>query len=345
MCSRVAIIYNDPLPSRYEVMGEAQAVLGVLDVVQAVRQALIELDYEAMLVALAPPLEAVREKLKELKTDLVFNLFEGFDGRPETEAVVAGMLSELGLVYTGCSATALSLALDKARTKALLEAHGLATPRYQVLTPETVDEFHLELPCIVKPCAEDASHGLSEDSVVTDFASLAREVSHISQFFDGRALVEEFVDGREFNITVLGNNELAVLPVTEIIYSLPVGMPKILTFSAKWEPESLYFESSRPVCPAEIDADTRHRIERTAMSVFRLLGSSGCARVDFRMSGDGTPKIIDVNPNPDLSPDYGAALQARTAGMGYAQLVERIVQLALERARVDTRNKTRSRRR
>jgi D-alanine-D-alanine ligase len=345
MCSRVAIIYNDPIPSRYELMGEAQAVLGVLDVVQAVRQALIELDYEVTLVALAPPLEAVREKLKELKTDLVFNLFEGFDGCPETEAVVAGMLSELGLVYTGCPATALSLALDKARTNALLEAHGLATPRYQVLTPETVDEFHLEFPCIVKPCAEDASHGLSEDSVVTDSASLAREVSHISQLFDGRALVEEFVDGRELNITVLGYKELVVLPVTEILYSLPVGMPKILTFSAKWEPDTLYFESSQPACPAEINDETYQRITLAALDAFKLLNCTGYARVDFRMGSDGIPKIIDVNPNPDLSPDYGVALQAQAAGMGYAQLVERIIQLALERSRVETRNKTRGRRR
>jgi D-alanine-D-alanine ligase len=287
----------------------------------------------------------VRKKLEELKTDLVFNLFEGFDGYPETEAVVAGMLSELGLVYTGCPAEALSLALDKARTKVLLEAHGLATPRYQVLTPETLDKFHLELPCIVKPCAEDASHGLSEDSVVTDFASLSREVSQISQLFDGRALVEEFIDGRELNITVLGNKELVALPITEIVYSLPVGMPKILTFSAKWEPDTLYFKSSLPNCPAEIDDETYQRITQAALDAFKLLDCTGYARVDFRMGSDGIPKIIDINPNPDLSPDYGMALQARTAGMDYTQLVERIVQLALERARVEIRHKTRGRRR
>lgn len=345
MCSRVAIIYNEPIPSRYSAMGEEKAVLGVLDVVQAVHQALTDLGYEVEHVPLSPPLEQVREKLKELKTDLVFNLFEGFDGRPETEAMVADMLSELGLVYTGSPAAALSLALDKAKTNALLEAQGLATPRYQVLTPETLDEFNLELPCIVKPCAEDASHGLSEDSVVTDFASLAREVSHTSQLFDGRALVEEFVNGREFNVTVLGNREPVVLPPSEIVYSLPPEKPKILTFSAKWEPESLYFESSQPVCPAEIDDETRQHIAQAALGAFKLLGCCGYARVDFRMSSDGTPKIIDVNPNPDLSPDYGVARQARAAGMGYTQLIERIVQLALERARVETKNKTRGRRR
>jgi D-alanine-D-alanine ligase len=326
-------------------MGEGEAELGILEVVQAVYQALLDSGYEPEQIGLTPPLAALRRKLKELKCDLVFNLFEGFDGRPETEAVVAGMLSELGLVYTGCPANALSLGLDKARTKALLEANGLPTPRYQVLTPETVSQFHLNFPCIVKPCAEDASHGLSEESVVADFATLEKQVGILSQLFRGRALVEEFVDGREFNVTVLGNSEPVVLPPSEIVYSLPPEKPNILTFSAKWEPDSLYFDSSQPVCPAEIDDETRQCIAQTALSAFKLLDCSGYARVDFRMGSDGVLTILEVNPNPDLSPDYGAALQARTADMSYAQLIERIVQLALERATVETENKIRVRRR
>jgi len=345
VCSRVAIIYNEPIPSRYSAMGEEKAVLGVLDEVTAVHQALTDLGYEVECIPLSPPLEQVRGKLEELNADLVFNLFEGFDGCPETEAMVADILSDLGRPYTGCPSTVLSLALDKAQTKALLEANGLATPRYQVLTLETVSQFHLSYPCIVKPCAEDASHGLSEESVVADFAALEKQVRKVSQLFGGRALVEEFVDGREFNITALGNSEPVVLPPSEIVYSLPPEKPKILTFSAKWEPDSLYFESSQPVCPAEIDDETRQCIAQAALTAFKLLGCSGYARVDFRMGSDGVPTIIEVNPNPDLSPDYGAARQALAAGMGYPQLIERIVQLALERARVEINNKTRGRRR
>jgi len=345
VCPTVAIIYNEPTPSRYSAMGEEKAVLGVLDEVTAVHQALSDLGYEVERIPLSPPLEKVRSKLEELNADLVFNLFEGFDGRPETEAMVANMLSDLGRPYTGCPGDVLSLALDKARTKALLEANGLATPRYQVLSPETVSQFHLSYPCIVKPCAEDASHGLSEESVVADFAALEKQVRKISQLFGGRALVEEFVDGREFNVTVLGNREPVVLPPSEIVYSLPPEKPKILTFSAKWEADSLYFDSSQPVCPAEIDDEIRQRIAQAALSAFKLLGCSGYARVDFRLSASGVPTIIEVNPNPDISPDYGAARQARAAGMSYTQLIERIVQLALERARVEIKNKTRGRRR
>jgi D-alanine-D-alanine ligase len=326
-------------------MGEEKAVLGVLDEVTAVYQALSDLGYEVERIPLFPPLEQVREKLKELKTDLVFNLFEGFDGCPETEAMVANMLSDLGRPYTGCPSMVLSLALDKARTKALLAANGLATPRYQVLTPETLSQFHLNYPCIVKPCAEDASHGLSEESVVADFAALEKQVIKLSRLFGGRALVEEFVDGREFNATVLGNSEPVVLPPSEIVFSLPPEKPKILTFAAKWEPDSLYFESSQPICPADIDDETHQRIAQAALTAFKLLGCSGYARVDFRMGAGGVPTIIEVNPNPDLSPDYGAARQARAVGISYAQLIERIVQLALERARVEAKNKVRVRRR
>jgi D-alanine-D-alanine ligase len=329
--AQVAIVYNEPSPVRYESMDEGKAVLGVLEEVQAVHQALGELGYAAVRVSLSPPLEQAREKLEGLEADQVFNLFEGFDGRPETEAAVADILAELGLPYTGCPGSALALALDKARAKALLEASGIATPRYQLLSPETLSIFHLSYPCIVKPGAEDASHGLSEESVVYDSASLGKQVAIVSQLFGGQALVEEFVDGREFNVTVLGTRELAVLPISEIAYSLPPGMPRILTFSAKWEPQSIYFQHTKVVCPAEMGAELREHIAETALSVFRLLGCRGYARVDLRLDNEERLKVIEANPNPDISPDSGAARQAQAAGITYSQFIERIALLALER--------------
>lgn len=331
MHPKVAIIYNEPSPSRYNVLGEEKAVLGVLDEVEAVQQALAKLGYPVARIALSPPLERARERLESLKGDLVFNLFEGFDGLPETEAAVANILSDLGLSYTGCPGSALSIALDKVKTKALLEKAGIATPKYQLLSPETLFTFHMDYPCIVKPCAEDASHGLSEESVVNDFVSLEKQVSRVSQFYGGKALVEEFLDGREFNVTVLGNREPVVLPISEIVYSLPPGMPRILTFSAKWEPESLYFQGSKPVCPAGIDDETRRLIRGAALSAFRALGCLGYARVDFRLDSKGLPRVIEVNPNPDISLDSGAARQALAAGMSYRRFIEKIVSLAIER--------------
>jgi len=330
MRPRVAIIYNEPTPGRYEAMGEGRAVRGVLDEVEAVCSALSELGYPVRRIPLSPPLERVREALQTLDTDVAFNLFEGFEGRPETEAAVAGLLSELGLAFTGCPGAVLSLALDKMQAKALLRAAGVDVPTDQLLSPESLPLFRLGFPCIVKPCAEDASHGIAEESVVHDAASLNRQVTKVSELFGGWALVEEFIDGREFNATVLGTGEPVVLPISEIVYSLPPGVPWILTFAAKWEPQSVYYQGSRVVCPAEIEPELKERIAKTVLAAFRLLGCSGYARVDMRLNSAGQLKVIEVNPNPDISPDSGAARQCRAAGMTYSQFIERIVLLALE---------------
>ncbi len=331
MRPKVAVIYNEPGPGRYGAMGEQKAVLGVLEEVEAVHQALGELGYSVVRIPLSPPLELVRESLKGLEADLVFNLFEGFADSPETEAAVADILSELELPYTGNPSAVLSLALDKGKAKAFLETRGIATPRYQLLTPETLPTFHLGYPCIVKPCAEDASHGLLEESVVNNSIALEKQVRRVSELFGGRALVEELMDGPEFNVTVLGGKEPIVLPISEIVYSLPPGMPRILTFSAKWEPESMYFQCSKVVCPAEVGAEVRELIMNLAQRVFKLFGCSGYARVDLRMDSQGVPKVMEVNPNPDISPDTGAARQAKAAGMTYSQFIERIALLALKR--------------
>ena len=333
MHSRVAIVYNKPVPSHYDLRGEGKAVTSVLDSVEAVHKALAESGYDVVRVPLTLPLEQAREELKSLAVDLVFNLFEGFAGYPETEVLVPEMAAELGIPCTGCSAATLTLALDKAKTKAILEESGIATPRYQVLSPETLSTFRLNYPCIVKPCSEDASHGLSEESVVYEFTSLERQVKLISDFYSGGVLVEEFIDGQEFNATVLGKSECTTLPISEITYSLPPGMPRILTFAAKWEPDSLYFQGTKPICPAQIPDSQRENIAEMALAVFRLFCSCGYARVDMRFDREGKLNVMEVNPNPDISPGTGAARQAEAAGMSYTEFIAMIVSLAMEKNR------------
>jgi D-alanine-D-alanine ligase len=326
---KIAIIYNAPKPELYGTDLEKKASLTILECVDAVYHALTDLGYPADRIPLLPPMESTKEILRGLKVDLVFNLFEGFDGSPETEAAITDYVAEIGLNHTGCTGTALSFGLDKINTKAHLSAMGANTPRYQVLAAETVSRFHLDYPCIVKPYAEDGSNGISEDSVVFDFPALEKQVTYISRLFKKRVLVEEYVDGREFNVTVLGTNPPSALPVSEIVYSLPAGMPRILTFSAKWDSQSVYYQGTKAVCPAEIDAGLHERIAQSALLAFRLLGSRGYARVDFRLDQQNRLKIIELNPNPDISPDAGAALQAGVAGLKYPQFIEHIVQLAL----------------
>jgi len=329
MRTRVAIVYNEPHHSRYDAVSEGKAVLGVLEAVEAVHRALLELDFVVTRVPLVTPLERAERKLRNLNTDLVFNLFEGFCGSPETEAVLPEILSKLGIPCTGCPASALKLGLDKAKMKVILKAAGIKTPDFQLLNPETLNWFRLGYPCIVKPRCEDASHGLSPGSVVNDSASLERQIGLVSNWYGGGVLVEEFIDGREFNATILDDSEYSILPVSEIVYSLPSGMPRILTFAAKWEPDSPYFEGTKAVCPAEVEAEEREHIDETAVAAFRILGGKGYARVDMRMDHKGQVNVIEVNPNPDISPGSGAVRQAEAAGVTYTKFIEKIVQLAL----------------
>ena len=325
----VVIVYNDPEPGPCAEMGEGKAALAVVEEVEAVEQALAASGFPTARLPLRPPVDHIKDVLEGVEADVVFNLFEGFDGSAESEAVVADLIAETGIPFTGCPGDALSVALDKRKAKELLQAAGVPTPRYQLLSPDTLPTFGMHFPCIVKPSKADASHGLSVDSVVRDEDSLRRQVEKVTALFGGQALVEEFLDGPEFNATVLGNSRPVVLPISEIVYSLPAPSPRILTFAAKWDVGSVYFEGTRPVCPADIDPGLQRQIVDIALSVFGLLGCRGYARVDLRLDAEGQPNVLEVNPNPDLSPGAGVSRQAQAAGMTYGQLVERIVRLAL----------------
>lgn len=331
MPCKVAIIHNEPVAGRYGTVAEEKAILTIKDDAEAVHQALSELGHSAVEVPLLPPVSQAADTLRNLTVDVIFNLFEGFDDHPETEAAVAEVLDETRLPYTGCSAKALALALDKARAKAMMEELGIATPRYQLLNPDILATFSLDYPCIVKPPREDASHGLSEHSVVHDESSLRERVTWVSRHFGGTALVEEFLEGREFNATILCNGQAAVLPISEIVYSLPDNMPRVLTYAAKWDRGSIYFQHTNPVCPAQMGSDDEALMIDIVATVFRLTVGDGYARVDMRMDKQGNINVLEVNPNPDISPDSGAARQARAAGMSYSQFIGEILALAFRR--------------
>ena len=330
MSLKVVVIYNQPPEKSYANAVEEKSVQAIMESAKAVHNALVDLDYSVEMIPLVPPLGLVAERLSMVQTDVVFNLFEGFEDWPESESAVADIMSELGLQYTGCTSTTLLLALHKARSKALIESAKIDTPKYQILNPQTLSHFSLSYPCIVKPFAQDASLGISKNSVIYDHAALKEKVGEISQHFGGRAMVEEYVDGREFNITILGNVELTRLPISEIDYTLPPDVPRILTYSAKWDPESLYFQNTNAVCPAHIDTGLKARIEDTATQLFHIFRCTGYARIDFRLGTEGSLKTLELNPNPDISQNSGAALQARMAGMSYSQFIEKILFLALE---------------
>ena len=338
MHKRIAIVYNEPEPSKYDHAHEEKAVMGVLEAVEAVQKALNELGYEITLLPLVPPFSEARKKLAALNVDVVFNLFEGFCGTPDTEVLVPEALTELGIPHTGCYSAVLRMALDKAGVKTILDEAGIPTPDYQIMDPGSLHTFRLQFPCIVKPRAEDASHGISADSLVSDYAALRIQVSRICETYGSGALVEHFVGGREFNATVMGNSRCVALPVSEIAYKLSPELPRLLTFAAKWEPDSIYFKGTKVNCPAKVSEKEREYIAGTALTAFKLVVKRGYARVDMRMDEAGNLNVIEINPNPDISPGTGAARQSAAAGMSYPQFIGKLVKLAILRGKNGRQN-------
>lgn len=334
MHPEITIVYNYPFIGKYEDASEASAVMGILECVDSVEKALIESGFHVYRLSLSPPLEIVTEQLKSLKTELVFNLFEGFFHQPESEAEVAAIFEDMGLVFTGCPSKTLLLALDKEKSRSLLTLNNIAVPDFQKLSPSDIDEFKIVFPCIVKPNSMDASHGITRDSIVNNLDSLKKQVMKINQTFNSDVIVESFLSGREFNVCVIGNDRPVVLPASEIVYNLPDGLPHILTFEAKWHPETEYFKGTIVECPARIDEEMKNNIDRIAIDAFRLFECRGYARVDFRLDNSGNLNVIEVNPNPDISSDAGAARQAGAAGMTYTQFINKIAILAAERVHI-----------
>ena len=327
---KVAIIYNDPFADSPAEIGESEAIVGVLEEVVAVKKALIELGHQVQQVALRKPLETVKQTISDIKADLIFNLFEGFDDDPNTEPLVTHMMEEIGIPFTGNSSSVLALTLDKFKMKRVLQKANVASPPAQVLTPHDILTFTLNFPCVVKPKDEDASHGLTRASIVNNMEQLFEQVNFISRNFRGQALVEEFVDGREFNASVLGNRDLELVEISEITYSLPPELPRILTFESKWFEETDYYKGTGVACPATLTAKLREEVVNSVLASCKAAGCRGYARVDMRQNKDGSIQVLEVNANPDLTPELGIARQAASHGMSYADLIQKIVDLALE---------------
>ena len=325
---KVAILYNVPGEGSSRSKTEMAAEVEVLETVASARGALERAGIEAV------PLRCSLEALFALKNfDLVFNLAEGFLDDLRAEPKVAGFIELLGVPYTGSPAGALEVARDKGLSKLLLAREGIPTPRFEVLRTAS-DPFELDYPVIAKPALEDASIGIAADSVATDEGELRALVARILERYRQPALAEEYIDGREVNAALLtGPEGSEVLPISEIVFNLPEGTPRILGFEAKWLEDSPFFQNTVPICPAPLEPELRERIEDLAIQACSVLGVEGYARVDFRIrEEDGEPFVIEVNPNPCINPSgSGFARAAAAAGMDYPKLVERIARSALER--------------
>jgi D-alanine-D-alanine ligase len=271
--------------------------------------------------------------LVKLAPKFVFNLCEEINGKAELEMSVAGMLELMGLPYTGSGPFALGLALKKFYVKQILRAAGIPVAKGYLHYPgRKAPPRSIRFPVIVKPAREDASLGINSNSVCHDAAHLERQVDYVHTVYQQEALVEEYLDGREFNVSIMGDLEPRVLAISEIDFSgMPEGEPRIVSFRAKWDEESPMFNSTVPVCPAQVSKRTERRIKDIALRSYACIGCRDYARVDMRGDPKGNLYVLEVNPNPDISPKAGFARAARAAGHSYGEMIVQICQAAMER--------------
>jgi D-alanine-D-alanine ligase len=326
---RVVVIYSDPLYGSHDSLGEGATVVDVMDSVLPLERTLLEMGRHCTLVPLSPPLDLARSMLSRLdSTDVVFNLFEGFQGCPESEAAIAGALEKMQMRFTGSPSASLRLGENKAVAKDVLRWSGVPTPLWQLLTPQGVMDLYISLPCIVKPLAEHGSYGLTEKNVVEDPEALREQVEYIYQAYGCPSIVEEFLPGREFRALVVGDGHPRVLPIEEIIYRLPPHRPRLLTYRAKWVPDDEYFVGTEERCPADVGCDLEEELTRLALRAFAALGCRGYASIDMRQNREGRPMVIDVNPNTDINPAGSTRHPIEAAGLDYAAFISELLSLA-----------------
>jgi D-alanine-D-alanine ligase len=320
--SRVAVVYGavaaDAAPDEQDVLVE----------VDTVQQALTSLGFAPVAVPLTLDLDAVRQRLLHLRPAFVFNLVESVEGLGRLIHLAPALYESLGLPYTGAGSEAMYLTSNKPLAKRLLATAGIATPDGVEPAMQGLPVPAFPGPYIVKSVWEHASIGIDDSSVVEDARKVASVARKRQRRFGGEWFAERFIEGREFNLSLLGGPEgVELLPPAEMLFvDYPAGKRRIVDYAAKWHAGS--FEFCNTVRRFEFDAADRPllaQLEDIARTCWRLFGLRGYARVDCRVDGVGKPWVLEINVNPCLSPDAGFAAAAARRGLDPAAVLRRII--------------------
>lgn len=346
--SKILICYNSPV-SVFSVYngkpGDNQSDLNDLSEsafskeISSIKKSLHEYFTDVKSFAIDRNVTRTITKINTYAPDVILNFVESVEGISTHEYCMAGLFELLKVEFTGNQPLCLGNCLNKWRAKSILRSDNINTPKALVIDKSTVlsrKTFSLNFPVILKLLNEDASIGISEYSVVKNFKNFKKHIKFLTATYNQDILAEEYINGRELNVAVLGGN---VLPISEIIFDeLPEGLPKIVTYDSKWIADSVYYENTKPHCPADLDSQTKSRVERVALETYNSLGCRDYARVDIRLDKNGIPFVIEVNPNPDISSDSGFARAAAAKGISHSELLYRITKFALDRRINDTQN-------
>lgn len=293
------------------------------------------LGHEVRPLGVQDELQPIRSAVDEWKPHVVFNLLEEFHGIAEFDQHVVSFLELLRVPYTGCNPRGLILAREKGISKKLLSYHRLLVPAFAVFRQGERGRPRrgLTYPLIVKSLTEEASLGISQASIVESDEKLEERVRFVHESIGSDAIVEQFIDGRELTVSMIGNQRVETFPVWELLFEkLPPGHHQIATAKVKHDPDAQekwgIFQQ-----PAEgLGDDVERRIDRTSRRIYRILELDGYARIDYRLTADGKLYFLEANPNPEVAKSQEFASAAEAAGLDYPELLQKIVNLGIRRS-------------
>lgn len=274
----------------------------------------------------------ILEEVKAHPPDIVFNLTEHFNNRSAYDQNVASLLEMLGVRYTGSGPTGLTLCKNKGMSKEILAYHRIRFPAFAICPPGASARRpkRLAFPLFIKPLQEEASYGISQDSFVENDQAFEERVRFIHERMNQEALAEEYIEGRELYVSIIGNRRLRVFPIREVIFAeIPEGKPRFSTFKAKWDDAYRQRWGIQNIFAEPLPDGMAERIAKICKKVYRVLRIRGYGRIDLRVTPAGEIVILEANPNPNLADDDEFAQSALKTGLTYEGMIQRILALAL----------------
>jgi D-alanine-D-alanine ligase len=326
--------YSWRLSDKYAEWDDAETI-------NAVRDAIEKTGHEVILIEAD---ETAFDKLKSERPDIVFNMAEGYGGSSR-ESYIPAMLEMLGIPYTASDAVTIGICHDKSRCKEILTYYKIPTPSF-FITDAVVNGYpKVKFPGFVKPLHEGSSKGIYNSCLVKNKAELNREITRIKNDYNQPSLIEDFLEGREFTVAVLGNGEKTrVLPIVEINLScVPEGFNPIYSYEVKWFFDTRENKLDIFTCPAQISSKLRKKIEKICLDAFKALRINDWARIDVRCDKENNPYIIEVNPLPGIlpNPDDNSCFPkaAREVGIDYDTLIQTVLNMAIKRYNIRIKRK------
>jgi D-alanine-D-alanine ligase len=319
---KILLAYN--LPFALKKRSDEVSEEAVLEEVSTVKKYMLSKGRHIEVFGIDSVKNAIR-KIETFRPDLIFNLCEGFRGDPKKEMNVAALWELLDIPYTGCEARTLALSQNKVMAKKIMFSSGIPTPEYETVK-SCPTRTSLPFPIIVKPAFEDGSIGIDSSSVVNDLSALKKAVRRVLKKYGNFALLEKYIEGREFHVSIIGTEKPLALSVSETDFShFPGNLSKIITYSAKWDKESEEFIKTPSICPAKISKSFERKLKEIALKVFGVFGGKDYARIDFRADKSGRLFVLEFNPNPDISEGAGYSNVLAASGISYAKFVSAII--------------------